>query len=326
MSRAGATIINSGSPTRPNYIINGGMDFWQRGSNFLDLGDRYTADRWFRFKQNGGGTGLRTELIANVNGLEVHPGTVTNRAMRWGRKSGDTDVDAQELVYAMESKDATNLSGKDVVLSFFVRRGSDFNADLIARVTAGEGFDQPVIGAWTNDVDVLDDSIANADLPLGFERVYFTFPVPQVKTQMRIIVKYIPTGTAGANEYIDITSVQLEEGISPSPFKRSGLTIADEFTNCQRYFEKSYDVDTGLDTVTSVGRVFMVSTTTFGEFDRSFEYKASKRVIPILSDHNRTNIGPGLGLLNSGRNGFAINIGAAAASNANFHWSADAEL
>jgi len=282
---------------------------------------------------------MRTDMIQN-SALEVATGAVTNRAMRWGRGNTNTDVSQQELVYAMESKDATNLAGKNVVWSFFIRKGANFDSDLSLRVTAGEGKDQGVISAWTNDTDIFGDSIANADIPIGFERVYFTFTVPQVKTQIRLIMNYVPTGTAGVDEYIDVTSFQLEIGTLPSIFKRSGDTIEGELANCQRYYEKTYDPDTTPGAITSAGVIAYHGSVGISNpaFVGNLQYKVKKRVTATTNIWNnvtgtntwRDNLGSnvGMSLFMNGTNGVAYQPTTGQVNGAVTwgHITADAEL
>jgi hypothetical protein len=64
------------------------------------------------------------------------------------------------------------------------------------------------------------------------------------------------------------------------PFKRAGRTISDELAMCQRYYEKSYDIDTVPGTSTGVGiSMFRSSTDAGANGGGTIYYKAIKRNI-----------------------------------------------
>ena len=88
-------------------------------------------------------------------------------------------------------------------------------------------------------------------------------------------------GTNGATFYI--TGVQLEIGTTATPFERR--LYNQELANCQRYFEKSYNVDVVPATSTSVGMIgptgFQGGTTTT-EIGAAGFFRVTKRATPTM--------------------------------------------
>jgi hypothetical protein len=87
-------------------------------------------------------------------------------------------------------------------------------------------------------------------------------------------------GTSGATWYI--TGVQLEQNTSATPFERR--LYNQELANCQRYYEKSYNIDVTPATVTLIGSV---NTNAAGAIsNRPFwfcKFNVSKRATPTVT-------------------------------------------
>jgi len=87
-------------------------------------------------------------------------------------------------------------------------------------------------------------------------------------------------GTNGATFYI--TGVQLEVGTKATPYEMQ--IYSDQLAQCQRYYEKSYDIGTVPGTITDNGTEFMFITyssasTIISAGNKAF-FKATKRIAP----------------------------------------------
>jgi hypothetical protein len=93
---------------------------------------------------------------------------------------------------------------------------------------------------------------------------------------------YVPVGTAGANDYFEVTGVQIEVGSVATPFRRTGKTIASELSECQRYYYR----------VTAEGLTDLVSNTGIARTTTSATFPVQlpvqMRVIPTAMDFSST--------------------------------------
>jgi hypothetical protein len=231
-SNAWIEIDSNGTATAStgNFIINGAFDIWQRGDGPLPTainnGTGYTADRWQLFRQ-GYASGVTVSKIASdLTGFSNHA--------RVQRESGDTLTSNITFTNYYEDKYCIALAGKPVTLSFWIRKGSGYSgADVQARVYGGtstvtrrpSGFANPYTAAG---IGVTPDNT--------WQRFSVSGTIRTTTTQWSVEFTWGPSGTAGTNDYIEITGVQLEAGTVATPFKRNAPNIQAELAACQRYF------------------------------------------------------------------------------------------
>jgi hypothetical protein len=216
---------------RKNLIINGGFDVWQRGTSSSTKGN-YTADRWkHHFYSSGSITTTK-----QASGLVDFPNCV-----RVQRPSGTTGTHDLCLNYAMESQDCSRLVGKTLTLSYWMRKGSDFAGHTMRAVLMfGTGVDDYInydyfathrVSSYSNG------AIRRYITPTSnWERITETYQVHADTTQIGVAFAsdYDSTsGTAGANDYIEITGVQLELGSVATEFEHR--SYGEELALCQRY-------------------------------------------------------------------------------------------
>ena len=216
-----------------NFLINGSMDIFQRGtsnSSFAvnNSGSYVTADRW-----NIGST-------ASVNlasSRQTADNVGTSYALRYGRVSGQTATGVVRSVNALETFNSLALAGNNVTLSFYAKKGADAPSALTCYVYWGTGTDQSASLTYTGWTGATYASQVNT-LTTTSQKFTFATAIPSNATQVAILFDYTSTGTAGANEWVQIEKAQLEVGSVATPFARAGGSIGGELALCQRYYQR----------------------------------------------------------------------------------------
>ena len=212
-----------------NGAINGGFDIWQRGTSFTASTAEYTADRWQKWV--GSANFTVTRQASGLTGILY--------CSRFQRNSGATTTGTIDYFSSFESQDSYRFAGQTVTFSFYARAGANYSPTsnaLQARLFSGTGTDQNLqIGGFTGASTVINQT---ATLTTSWQRFSYTGSVASSATQVGLNFSYAPTGTAGANDYYEVTGVQLELGSVATTFKRSGGTIQGELAACQRYYQR----------------------------------------------------------------------------------------
>ena len=213
-----------------NIMINGGMDIWQRGTSITGAATaKYTADR-FSLYQNTAATVTRqtTSDTTNLPSIQY--------CLRAQRNSGSTSTSGVSIAQSVESANSIPFAGKSVVYSFYARRGANFSGasnNISVYLVSGTGTDQNIHTSYTGASYLVNST---ATLTTTWQRFTFTATVDGTATELAAYQEYTPSGTAGANDYFEITGVQLELGSYATTFSRADGTIQGELAACQRYF------------------------------------------------------------------------------------------
>ena len=196
-----------------NLVANGGFDFWSRSTSaaIISTGSVPTSDRWYAY----GGTTGRTSS-RQTTGL-----TGFQYCNRIARDSGNTATNAISLRQNIETVNSIPFAGKTVTLSFYGRAGANYSATssgLAVQLKSGTGTDENSL-SYTGSVNVINQT---ATLTTSWQRFTYSGTVDANATELSPVFVFIPTGTAGAADYFEITGVQLELGAVATPFNRSG--------------------------------------------------------------------------------------------------------
>lgn len=223
-----------------NPVINGGMDNWQRGTSISVTASTlpYTADRW----QIGVGANQASTVSRQATGDTTNLPNIQYCA-RVQRNSGQTGTGAIAFVQSFETSNSIPFAGKAVTVSFYARKGADYSSTtstLGLDFISGTGTDQNrATAGYTGNANVFSNVVT---LTTSWQRFVFTGTVPATATELATYFIYGPVGTAGTNDYFELTGVQVDVGTWTSTtvptFRRSGGTIQGELAACQRYYVK----------------------------------------------------------------------------------------
>jgi len=227
-----ATGLAWGGQPYANPVLNSAFQIWQRGTSVAipaSTGNTYSADRWT--SQTGS---------AAITISRQATGDTTNLPFiqycaRYQRNSGQTGTNTVPFVQNFESINTIPFAGKTIVFSFYARAGANYSPTsnaLAYNLAYGTGTDQNVLTAYTGETNVVSGT---ATLTTTWQRFTATAAMSASATEMYIRFNYSPTGTAGANDYYEVTGVQIDLGSVALPFRTYAGTIQGELAACRRY-------------------------------------------------------------------------------------------
>ena len=215
-----------------NPVLNSAFQIWQRGTSFTSTAETTAniADRWTAYTGSTGRTVTRqaTNDTTNLPNIQY--------CVRYQRNSGVTNTSAQYLSNTFETINSIPYAGKTVTLSFYARAGANYSATsnaLSVELRTGTGTDQNIYSGFTGTAYAVTSS---ATLTTTWQRFSFTGTVGATATQLAVALIASPTGTAGANDYFEVTGVQIDIGSVALPFRTYAGTIQGELSACQRYY------------------------------------------------------------------------------------------
>jgi hypothetical protein len=185
----------------------------------------YTADRFKVYSANTSTTVSR----------DTSAPTGFNYSIKMQRPNGNTGTNSLGLNQIIESINTTDLKGQYVTFSFWIKKGANYSGgNITATILTGTGTDQggdPY--GWTGLGTVVNDGSYSPTT--SFVRVNYSGTVPTTVNEMAISISYTPSGTAGADDAIYVTGIQLEAG-AMTAFQTATGTIQGELAACQRYY------------------------------------------------------------------------------------------
>jgi hypothetical protein len=219
-----------------NPFLNSAMQVWQRGTSFTNGNSTttYGADRWHVYSPTSTGRTWSRQVTGDTTNLPF-----IQYCQRLQRNSGDTQTSVIYITSDFESVNSIPFAGKTVTLSFYARAGANYSAAsnvLSATLVTGTGTDQNSLSGFTSATNAIS---ASATLTTTWQRFTYTGTLTSTMTQIGLQIGYLPSGTAGANDYAEVTGFQLDIGSVALPFRTYAATIQGELAACQRYYYRT---------------------------------------------------------------------------------------
>ena len=307
------------SPSFRNTIVNGGMQIDQRNAGAAQTitaaaALAYTVDRWYAYC-----TG------ANVTGQRV-AGTTPN-AFNY-RFTGAASVTKIGFAQRIESANSQFLANNVATLSVNLANS------LLTAVT------------WVAYYANSNDSFGTLASPTRTQIATGTFAVTSTLTKYSANISIPLAATTGIEIEFSVAAqtsgtftigrCQLELGLYATPFEQR--TIQQEAALCQRYFEKSYDLDTALGDTAGTGKITTRAVGTV--YDINIFFKTLKRTTPTIVVYNpitgatgsvrnesaNTNLSIGAEFINTSKFNIDGAVGVSNAERVSTQYTASAEL
>jgi len=324
------------SMLRKNVIINGNFDIWQRGTSFSNPATtNYLADRWSTTFDGTGGTTTVSRQTFTLGQSDIP--NEPSYFLRYNQSVTKSGGNWHTLIQKIE--DVRTLAGKTVSVRFYMRANT--NGETLPAIKLRQHFGTG--GSPSNVVEYTLGTSVSLTADTWTELEYTTtLDSLNGKTlgtnndhALQLLI-YLPL-----NEIfnIDIAQVQIEEGSVATRFEQR--SIGEELTLCQRYYEKSYDLNTGAGGATGYGPLSWHAKNAVEQYV-PFQFKISKRergTIKLYStdtgvvDKVRDATGSadltvadvsGIGF--NGVRSITLSAGPTVWNNLRCHWTIDAEL
>jgi hypothetical protein len=213
-----------------NKLINGNCAISQRPSLSTTNANGYFVDRFWGF--SGLSTAATFSQISST-GLAGFP-----YAARGQRNSGNTGTAGVYIGQIIETNNVQDIAGQTITVSFWARAGANYSGAsnaLLCRVVTGTGSDQgltALISTWTGQVVAYS---SNVTLTTSWQKFSYQASIGSTVNEIDVDFSNQTTGagTAGANDYFDVTGIQVEIGSSATSFDTRPYGL--ELSLCQRY-------------------------------------------------------------------------------------------
>jgi hypothetical protein len=212
-----------------NRLINGAMQTWQRGtsSTTTTSGWNFLSDRWAIYCAGASATwGQNTSV---PTGFQY--------SLKMQRTAAQTYTNLLYAAQIIETRNCLDLAGQTVTFSFWAKAGANFSAasnNINVYLATGTGTDEGLAafggGTWTGFSAPVNQTQA---ITTTWTKYSYTVTLGSTVSELGVQVSFTPVGTAGADDALYITGLQVEKGSQATSFDYR--PYGTELALCQRY-------------------------------------------------------------------------------------------
>lgn len=244
---ATAALLGNYSETLPgnnpeNALIGGDAttNLFQRATTGSSVTTTFTyggPDRWGYWS----GTNTAMTVSRTTTAAELPAGVVAGFKM--AKTAAQTGVVQVCMAQALESVNSYQFAGQTAELSFYAAAGSTFSAassQMRAYIVYGTGADGAAAAlafginagggggaGWTGQANAASPLITISTTP---NRYTVVGNIPTTAVQVGVALCFTPVGTAGANDYITLSGIQLTKNNALSALTNTALPANDTRT------------------------------------------------------------------------------------------------
>lgn len=210
-----------------NSLVGGdfGTNLWQRGTSTTGIttGITYLADRFFAYSGAAGGS---VSVSKQTGAADITTGTTASYRLQ--RASTNANLTNVCVAQVMPSADSTRFQGGTAEFRTHLLAGANFSAAgsaAVMTIAYGTGNDESATlfstGAWTGYTVASAQSVTISSTWGLYSAVA---AIPATATQIGVKICFIPVGTAGTNDWLEVALAQLDS--NPTAVACIGSTTA----------------------------------------------------------------------------------------------------
>jgi hypothetical protein len=264
-----------------NRIINGDMKVWQRATSGAHTGNQVgsyvSADRWKIVGHQSGVSYLGATLERSI---DVPSGRLYS-AKAISTAAGIDDFVVGQII---ESANTFDLVGQSVTFSVQMKKLATLTGAIVRMEVCYLNTIDTSPTDWLNNggATVISSRIINAaDFATSWAQYTLTTGVLPAQAANGLVVRLRLEGSnLGSGDLFAFTDAQLEAGSVATPFERRPIGV--ELGMCQRYYEKSYNIDVAPGTNSQSGVLYHIAASDSSNNSGPYiQFRVPKRATPI---------------------------------------------